>query len=108
LTDLNGDFEASLKVRLANAEEYKKAGYPYPYDKKYRFEVVNEDGKHPRVHVSSVAPIDDPFLNLMMEVSSPSGRMVKTYTFLIDPSPDFYRSQVSTQNVEQHVACRAY
>lgn len=104
LTDLNGDFESSLKVRLANPEEYKKAGYPYPYDKKYRFEVINEDGKHPRVRVSSVHPVDDPFLNLMMEVSSPSGRMVKTYTFLIDPSPDFYRSQAATQNVEQHVA----
>ncbi len=103
LTDLNGDFESSLKVRLANPEEYKKAGYPYPYDKKYRFEVINEDGKHPRVRVSSVYPVDDPYLNLMMEVSSPSGRIVKTYTFLIDPSPDFYRSQAAAQSVEQHV-----
>lgn len=92
LIELNGAYEASLKVRLANPEEYKKGGYAYPYDKKYKFEVLNEDGKHPYVHISSLLPIEDPFLNLMMEVDAPTGRIIKTFTFLIDPSPELYRS----------------
>ena len=101
LTDLGSDFESSLKVRLASPEEYRKAGWVYPYDKKYSFEVVNEDGRHPRLKVRSLRAIEDPFLNLMVEVISPTGLVFKTFTVLIDPSPDYYRNQVSAQSEAQ-------
>lgn len=90
LTDLNGEYESSLKVRLASVDEYKKGGYPYPYDKRFKFEIVNEDGKHPRVQVTSLYPIDDPFLYLLMEVNSPTGRIIRTFTFLLDPAPELF------------------
>ncbi|MDD4978822.1 MAG: hypothetical protein PHI29_09335 [Gallionella sp.] len=101
LTDLGGEFESSLKVRLASPEEYRKAGWAYPYDKKYSFEVVNEDGRHPRLKVRSLRAIEDPFLNLMVEVISPTGLIFKSFTVLIDPSPDYYRKQVSEQSEAQ-------
>ncbi|MEQ1628962.1 MAG: hypothetical protein ABL873_00470 [Gallionella sp.] len=99
LTDLGSDYESSLKVRLANPDEYKKAGLSYPYDKKYSFEIINEDGRHPRVKVGSLRAIEEPFLNLLVEVISPTGRIIKNFTVLIDPSPDFYRNQVPEQSV---------
>lgn len=99
LTDLGGDYESSLKVRLASPEEYRKAGIAYPYEKKYSFVVVNEDGRHPRVKVSSLRAIEDPFLNILIEVISPTGLIIKTYTVLVDPSPDYYRNQTVAQTV---------
>ncbi len=103
LTELGADYESSVKVRLASPEEYKKGGYAYPYDKKFKFIVFNEDGKHPRVRITSLYPMEDPFLNLMMEVASPSGRIIKTFTFLIDPTPDFFRTQPAAQTIVQSV-----
>lgn len=95
LSDLGGEYESSLKVKLASPETYRKAGLAYPYEKKYSFEVVNTDGRHPRVKVSSLRAIEDPFLNILIEVHSPNGTIIKNYTVLIDPSPDYYRNQAS-------------
>jgi pilus assembly protein FimV len=104
LTELGADYESSVKVRLASPEEYKKGGYTYPYDKKFKFIVFNADGKHPRVRITSLYPIEDPFLNLMMEVASPSGRIIKTFTFLVDPTPDFFRTQTAAPTIVQSSA----
>lgn len=95
--DLSSDYETNLKVRLASPDEYKKSGYSYPYDVKFKFLVVNETGKQAVVRISSSQTIDDPYLTLLLEVSSPTGRFVKTYTFLIDPSPDLFQKQNEAQ-----------
>lgn len=95
--DLGNDYESNLKVRLASPDEYKKSGYAYPYDIKFRFNVINETGRQPTVRISSSQVIEDPFLNLLLEISSPSGKIVKVYTFLIDPSPDMLHSQSAIQ-----------
>ena len=88
LIELANDDESSLKVRLASPEEYKKNGYAYPYDTKFKFAIVNENGKQPMVRISSSKLIEEPYLNLLIEVASPSGKIIKIFTFLIDPSPD--------------------
>lgn len=93
LIELSKEYEASLKVGLADPEEYKKNGFAYPYGIKYKFNVINEDGKHPMVRISSAQVIEDPFLNLLLEVTSSTGKIIKIFTFLIDPSPDLIRSQ---------------
>ena len=93
LLDAGTDYEASLKVRLATPEQYQKYGYLYPYDKKYRFSIVNETGKQTMVRITSLRSIEDPYLDLILEVSSPSNQFMRIYTVLIDPSPDMMRSQ---------------
>ena len=101
LIELSKEYEAGLKVSLAGPEEYKKNGFAYPYGIKYKFSVINEDGKHPMVRISSAQIIEDPFLNLLLELASPSGKIIKIFTFLIDPSPDLIRSQDVIQPVTQ-------
>ncbi|MBT3427752.1 MAG: hypothetical protein HOJ61_09325 [Gammaproteobacteria bacterium] len=50
-----------------------------------RFEVVfNSDGKT-MIRVNSRNPIVEPFLNFVVEVIWPSGRLVREYTVLLDP-----------------------
>ena len=99
LIELANAYESSLKVRLASPEEYQKNGYAYPYDFKFKFAIVNENGKQPMVHISTLRAIDDPYLSLLLEVASPSGKIIKIFTFLIDPSPDFPRAQSVVQSV---------
>lgn len=99
LTDLMDDYESSLKVRLASPEEYKKHGYAYPYDVKFKFSIVNENGKQPMVRITSLRSIEDPYLNLLLEVTSPTGRIIRDFTFLIDPSPEMLRNQELLQAI---------
>lgn len=95
--ELANDYESSLKVRLASPEEYKKNGYAYPYDTKFKFSIVNENGKQPMVRISSSKLIEDPYLDLLIEVASPAGKIIKIFTFLIDPSPDVLPVQAVAQ-----------
>jgi hypothetical protein len=83
-----------IKVRLASADEYNKVGLQYPDGIEFRFQVVNE-GDQPFVSIATPRPIDDPFVNLMIEISSPSAKIVRSYTFLLDPSPDWSRALVA-------------
>lgn len=44
------------------------------------------DGK-PVVRIQSNNPVDDPFVDLLIELNWSSGRIVREYTVLLDPSP---------------------
>lgn len=88
LIELTAADAQELKARLASIEEYKKSGLQYPEGIKFRFQVVNERGAQPFVRVATLRPIDDPFVNLLIEISSPSGKILKSYTLLLDPLPD--------------------
>ncbi len=78
-----------FKVRLADVEDYKKLGLQYPDGHKFRFELVNESGKQSLIRVTTAHPVDDPFINLLIEISSASGKLIKAYTFLLDPALNF-------------------
>jgi hypothetical protein len=78
-----------FKVRLADVEDYKKLGLQYPDGHKFRFELVNEPGKQSLIRVTTAHPVDDPFINLLIEISSASGKLIKAYTFLLDPALNF-------------------
>lgn len=75
-----------FKVRLADIGDYKKLGLQYPDNHKFHFQLVNEPGKQPFIRVSTQRSVDDPFVNLLIEISSASGRLIKAYTFLLDPA----------------------
>lgn len=95
-TDLSDVDARELKIRLAGIEDYKKLGLQRPDSSKFNFQLVNEPGAIlPFIRIDSQNPIDEPFVDLLVEVSSPSGKLIKAYTFLLDPSPEFYRSPVA-------------
>jgi len=75
-----------LKARLASAEEYKKNGLQFPEGLKFRFKIEHEAGTPPIIRVSSVTPVNEPFVNLLVQFSSPLGTLFKSYTFLLDPA----------------------
>lgn len=74
-----------LKVRLASPEVFSRVGIDRPgYLNSLRFSPSVENGK-PVIRVSSSQPINEPFLNFLLEVSWPQGQLLKEYTVLLDP-----------------------
>ncbi len=76
----------SLKVRLASPEAFQRAGVERPfYLSRLRFvPMVNKAGQSV-IRVYSDNPIREPFLNFLLEINWPKGKLVREYTVLLDP-----------------------
>ncbi|MBF0256068.1 MAG: LysM peptidoglycan-binding domain-containing protein [Gammaproteobacteria bacterium] len=86
-----GELE-SLTVSLASAEAFAKAGLERPYyltDLRFSTE-LGADGK-PLIKVKSQNPIREPFLNFLVEVNWPKGKVMREFTLLLDPPTSFRR-----------------
>ncbi|HEY0666298.1 MAG TPA: FimV/HubP family polar landmark protein [Gallionella sp.] len=77
--------KTELAARLASFDEYKSAGLQYPSGNRFRFKLETKPNGDPYLQVSSDQPIDDPFVSLLVELTWPSGKMLREYTFLLDP-----------------------
>jgi pilus assembly protein FimV len=91
--------KASLVARLASPDSYKNAGVEYPFNNKFRFEIANHADGEPYLKVTSDQPVNDPFVVMMVELNWASGRLVREYTFLLDP-PNFVADQPATATVQ--------
>lgn len=87
------------KVRLASYEEYKEQNLQYPDGVSFKFQIVNEPGSDPFIRITTLRSIEEPYLNLLVKFSSLSGKVIKAYTFLIDPAPDLVSPPVAAQPV---------
>lgn len=76
----------SLKVRLASPEAFAKAGVERPfYLSMLRFAPRKGSDGNLYVKVTSDFPIREPYLNFLIELNWPNGRLVREYTVLLDP-----------------------
>jgi pilus assembly protein FimV len=75
----------SLVARLASPDAYKGAGLDYPYGAKYTFQIESRDNGEPYLKLTSSREINDPFVSLLVELSWASGKLMREYTFLLDP-----------------------
>ncbi|MDP1592819.1 MAG: hypothetical protein Q8L80_01060 [Gallionella sp.] len=91
LADLGATEAQQLKIRLADIDAYNKTDLQYPDGYKFQFRLINEQGTQPFIRVITPYPIDDPYLSLLLETVSVSGKFIKAYTFLLDPSPSWQR-----------------
>lgn len=74
-----------LIVQLASADAFERAGIERTAVlTDLQFSVVQSFGE-PVIRVVSSRPIVEPFLNFLVEVDWPQGRMVREYTVLLDP-----------------------
>jgi pilus assembly protein FimV len=79
---------SSLSARIASAETFRQAGIEYvPNASGFRFAVDKRAGGQPYLKVSTDRAINEPFLDVLVELVWASGRMVREYTVLLDP-PD--------------------
>jgi len=77
---------SSISAKLASPDAFKSAGVDYPYSlPKLKFEVVNRDSGSPSIKLTTSQPVNDPFVTLLVEVTWSSGKLLREYTFLLDP-----------------------
>jgi pilus assembly protein FimV len=75
-----------LSITLASADTFKRAGMDRPaFLTQLRFEVVTNPAGAPYIQVKSAQPITEPFLNFLIEVNWPNGRLLREFTVLVDP-----------------------
>jgi len=75
-----------IQPRMANIDEFALAGLNKAgFLSDVNFQVkVNPDGTG-TIYLNSNRPVREPFLNFLVEVNWPNGRMVREYTLLLDP-----------------------
>ena len=77
--------EREILTNLATREEFQRAGVDRVYFlSDLRFKVMVKGGKAV-IRVTSAKPVREPFLNFLVEVNWPSGRLLREYAILIDP-----------------------
>ena len=85
----------NLSVRLPSADAFRKANIEYAgalLSVKFNIEQRGEDRYV--VALSSSQPINEPFLDLLVELDWKTGRLVREYTFLLDP-PEYKGPQLA-------------
>src|SRR5450830_271633 len=92
LNSVSKEEEGALVARLAPADAFKKANIDFnPVLSSLRFSVEQRQGKQ-LIRISSSQAINDPFVDLLLELSGGGSRLVREYTFLLDP-PDMRKPQ---------------
>lgn len=106
LSDVRDLSSADIKTRLASAEDFTKAGV----DRQFFLTgltftpVVRADGKHV-IRITSNKPVKEPYLNFLVEVLWPNGRLLREYTLLLDPP--LYKPQQVIQSAQPAVTAGA-
>ena len=91
-----GELEG-LIVQLAPPDAYARAGIERSAVLLDLSFSVDESSGSPVIKVESTRPVVEPFLNFLLEVDWPQGRMVREYTVLLDP-PVFMSPSASERN----------
>ncbi|MDG1443541.1 MAG: FimV/HubP family polar landmark protein [Pseudomonadales bacterium] len=86
LTNVRGLEIEEILPNLASQQDFDRIGVERGYILvDLRFKVVRKDGGKLFVLISSSKPIVEPFLNFLVEVLWPNGRILREYTVLLDP-----------------------
>ena len=86
VTSIARDEAGSLSARLASADAFSQANLEYgAMLSGLRFSVQRRPSGQAYVLVTSSQLVNEPFLDMLVELSWASGRLVREYTVLIDP-----------------------
>ena len=77
---------AGMTARLADQKAFREAGVDFSSALlDLRFAIEKRSNGKPVVKVSSTKPVNEPFMDMLVELSWPSGPLLKEFTFLLDP-----------------------
>ncbi|WP_280283580.1 FimV/HubP family polar landmark protein [Pseudomonas sp. BN415] len=93
--DLN---DSEIKVRLASSDDFERAGVErFIFLNDLRFSPVIR-GSGSRIRVVSNKPVREPYLNFIVEVARPNGKLLREYTLLLDPPGSAYTANAAPIN----------
>jgi len=86
LVSVKKDELSSLTARMASPDAFKQADLPYTaYVSNLKLAIETRPNGEPYLRVSSFQPLNEPFVDFLVELSWSSGRLVRAYTALVDP-----------------------
>ncbi len=86
LVSVKKDEASSLAVKLASPDAFKQADLPFvAYVSGLKLSVEKRPNGDSYVKVVSYQPLNEPFIDFLVELSWTSGRLVRAYTALVDP-----------------------
>ena len=81
-----GDDVDSIRANIASPAVYRAAGVEYQgIVQTIRVQVLRRPNGKPYLRLASSQSINDPYLDILVEVNSSTGRLVREYVFLLDP-----------------------
>lgn len=86
LSSLSPDEESSLKVRIAPPESYRAQGVDYnSVLTSTQVSIARRSDGRPYLRVTSDRAVQEPFVDVILELTWSSGRLVREFTLLLDP-----------------------
>jgi pilus assembly protein FimV len=86
LIDARGLDAAEIIAQLGTAEDFQRVGVErFFFLTDLRFSVEGRTDGRRVLKVTSAQPVTEPFVNFLVQVMWPSGRLLKEYTLLLDP-----------------------
>ena len=86
LTAVSNEEAAGLVAKLAPPDAFRLANIEFnPALLSLRFAVEQRNGRQ-YIKISSSQPVNEPFVDMLLELTWNSGRLVREYTFLLDPA----------------------
>jgi pilus assembly protein FimV len=100
LVSVNQSDKSSLSAHLASPDEFKGAGIDYPYSlPKLKFKIETRPDGTSYLKLTTQDPVNDPFVSLLVELDWASGKLLREYTFLLDP-PGYSAVQPKAEAVQ--------
>jgi pilus assembly protein FimV len=86
LTSVGDDEGSGLTAKLASPEAFRVANIDFnPALLSLRFSVEQRSGRQ-FIRITSNQPLNEPFVDMLLELSWNNGKLVREYTFLLDPA----------------------
>ena len=86
VTSLTPEEASNLRVRVAPPDAYRAAGVDYnPVLPGTQAELLRRADGRPYLKLSSDRGVQEPFVDVILEINWPTGRLVREYTLLFDP-----------------------
>jgi len=77
---------SDMTVKLGSPETFKEAGIDYPrHLNEARFNLEKDSKGRSLIKISTDRSINEPFVDMLIDLSWSSGRLVRELTFLLDP-----------------------
>ena len=86
LTSVSTEEASGLVAKLASPDAFRLANIDFnPALLSLRFAIEQRGGRQ-IIKITSSQPLNEPFVDMLLELSWESGRLVREYTFLLDPA----------------------
>lgn len=86
IPEINAEEAATLKVGVAHPDAFVAAGLEYnPALSSLQASVQRRADGRAYVRLTSARPVNDPFVDMILEASWSSGRIIRDFTMLFDP-----------------------